>query len=198
MTLSPPPIILASSSRYRRQLLDQLGLKYDWAAPDIDESPLPTETPDALAIRLAKEKAVALQEQFPRHLLIASDQVAVNSGRMMGKSGSRERAIEQLTSCSGNSVEFLTSLCVLNTLSGREHISLSRYRVQFRALTANQIENYIDRDQPFDCAGSFKVEGLGAALFLSHEGEDPSSLIGLPLISLCTALLDEGIDPLVR
>ncbi|WP_426417817.1 Maf family protein [Aestuariirhabdus sp. LZHN29] len=198
MTTILPPLVLASSSPYRRILLDQLDLTYDWAAPDIDETPIPGEPADRLAIRLAKEKARSLSSRFTHHLLIASDQVAVIDDALLGKPGGRPQAITQLKACSGRRVSFLTSLCVLNTATGKEHISLSPYSVQFRELTHTQIESYLDRDQPFDCAGSFKVEGLGAALFLSHEGEDPSSLIGLPLIQLCTALQAEGVDPLVR
>ncbi|RRJ84698.1 Maf family protein [Aestuariirhabdus litorea] len=197
MNSSPPRLLLASSSRYRRMLLDQLGLVYDWEAPGIDETPALGEHPETLALRLAREKALCLRDRYPNHLLIASDQVAVLGDQLLGKPGSRERAVEQLRICSGRRVDFLTSLCVFNSTSGVERLSVSRYAVQFRVLSPTQIERYIDREQPFDCAGSFKVEGLGAALFSAQYGEDPSSLIGLPLIALCDALYAEGVDPLL-
>ncbi len=196
MHRNPPKIILASSSPYRRALLQQLGLSFDWVAPEIDESRLKNEPPEQLVTRLARQKAEALQGQFSNHLLIASDQVAVLNGQVLGKPGSSAHAEVQLKNCSGQKVTFLTSLSVLNTKTNKRHLELDRYVVEFRHLSDAQIKQYIKRDNPIDCAGSFKVEGLGAALFKRHHGNDPSSLIGLPIILLCSALLEEGVDVL--
>jgi len=191
------PIVLASGSSYRRQLLDKLGINYHWHAPDIDESPLPNESPVELVTRLAEQKAHALASDYPAHLIIGSDQVAVLNGKILGKPGSIERARNQLTAASGNTVTFLTGLCLLNSATGHCQTGCENYRVSFRELSADRIENYLQKDQPFDCAGSFKAEGLGICLFRKLEGDDPNTLIGLPLIALITMLNNEGIDVLL-
>jgi MAF protein len=188
-----PDVVLASSSRYRQTVLAKLGLPFTAAAPDIDESPLPGEAPHALVARLAAAKARALAARFPNHLIIGSDQVAVLDGRMLGKPGTEPAAREQLRIASGRCVEFLTGLCLLDSASGSEHLVVEPFRVHFRTLTETQITHYVDREQPLDCAGSFKSEGLGIALFEKLEGDDPNALIGLPLIRLVRLLEQAGV-----
>lgn len=188
------PILLASGSPYRRQLLDKLGFDYGWHAPDIDESPQTDEAPADLVVRLAQQKTVALAVDYPRHLIIGSDQVAVLNGKILGKPGNMERAREQLMAASGNTVTFLTGLCLLNSATSNYQTSCESYSVTFRELSATHIENYLQKDQPFDCAGSFKAEGLGICLFHKLEGDDPNTLIGLPLIALINMLKREGIE----
>lgn len=187
------PIILASSSPYRRRLLEQIGLAFEWASPDIDETALPVETPEALVQRLAYAKAEALAKHYPGHWIIGSDQAASLQGDVLGKPGNIDNAREQLRSCRGQRVEFLTGLCLLNTHTKKSETILERFSVVFRDLTNAQIDRYLEREQPFDCAGSFKVEGLGIALFERLEGDDPNALIGLPLIQLVTLLQRAGI-----
>jgi len=183
-----PDLVLASSSRYRQMLLHKLGLPFEAASPDIDESPLPGEPPHALVRRLAIAKAQALAGRFPNHLIIGSDQVACVEGRILGKPGSAETACGQLRLASGRSVELLTGLCLLDSSSGAFDVTVEPFRVHFRTLTETQIERYVAREQPLDCAGSFKSEGLGIALFEKLEGDDPNALIGLPLIRLVQML----------
>jgi len=190
---NPLPLVLASSSSYRKALLDKLGLPYETASPDIDEAPHPAEAPESQARRLATEKARVLAGRFPAHLIIGSDQVAVAAGLRLGKPGSRENAIAQLRASAGKSVVFHTALCVLNSQTGETQVDADRTVVHFRALTDQQIEHYVDREQPLDCAGSFKSEGLGIALFERIEGEDPNALIGLPLIRLIRVLEAFGV-----
>jgi septum formation protein len=192
----PRSLILASSSPYRRHLLEQLGLPFECAAPHIKEEALPDEGPEALARRLAAEKATALSAQFPGALIIGSDQVAELDNRPQGKPGNLENAIRQLRACSGRQVSFHTGISVLDTASGRQHTEVEKFTVLFRKLSEQQILNYLEREQPFDCAGSFKVEGLGIALFEKMEGSDYNSLIGLPLIRLVTLLTEFGLNPL--
>ncbi|KUJ84686.1 septum formation inhibitor Maf [Microbulbifer flavimaris] len=192
----PRSMILASSSPYRRQLLEQLGLPFQCAAPHIKEEALPGEGAEALARRLAAEKATALGARFPDALIIGSDQVAELDGRPQGKPGNLENAIRQLQACSGRKVNFHTGISVLDTTSGRQHTEVEKFTVYFRDLPEQQILNYLEREQPFDCAGSFKVEGLGIALFEKMEGSDYNSLIGLPLIRLVTLLTEFGLNPL--
>lgn len=191
-----PHLVLASSSRYRQALLGKLGLPFTAASPDIDESPLPGETPRALVERLAAAKARALTTRFPHHLIIGSDQVACLDERILGKPGTGAAACEQLRLASGRSVEFLTGLCLLDSASGVEHTLTEPFQVHFRTLTETQIARYVEREQPLDCAGSFKSEGLGIALFERLEGNDPNSLIGLPLISLISLLEQAGVTVL--
>ncbi|KGD61354.1 maf protein [Alcanivorax jadensis T9] len=189
-----PALLLASSSPFRRQLLDKLGLDFIHQSPDIDESPLADESPVALVMRLAREKAGALAGSHPDTLIIGSDQVAVIGDRVLGKPGTREKAIEQLSAASGQRVTFLTGLCLLNTATGRTQVACDPFHVQFRTLRPAQIERYVDAEQPLNCAGSFKSEGLGIVLFKAMEGRDPNTLVGLPLILLTEFLAAEGIS----
>jgi septum formation protein len=186
------PLILASSSRYRRQLLDKLQLPYAWHSPDIDETPHADELPEQLVARLARQKALALGERFPANLIIGSDQVATLEKRILGKPGSHRKAVEQLMLMQGKTVDFITGLALLNSRSGNLQCITDVYRVTFRPLTIEEIDNYLLREQPYDCAGSFKCEGLGIGLFSSMNGSDPNSLVGLPLIQLVNLLQQEG------
>jgi MAF protein len=188
------PLLLASSSPYRRELLSRLHIPFGWAAPDIDESPLPEERPEALVRRLTEGKARALAASHPDHLIIGSDQVAVLDGRIIGKPGEHTRAAEQLQAASGRSVSFLTGLALFNSRTGRCQIDCVPFTVHFRELGAAAIERYLQIEQPYDCAGSFKAEGLGISLFRRTEGEDSTSLIGLPLIRLVDMLHAEGLQ----
>ena len=191
------PILLASSSIYRRSLLARLGLEFEHANPDIDESALSNETPDHLVTRLALAKASALMETYPGHLIIGSDQVAVLDNQVMGKPYTYERAFEQLLAASNKEVIFKTGLCLLDARSGKSQVSVEEFKVHFRKLSNEQIHHYLTYEQPYDCAGSFKCEGLGIALFKALNGNDPNSLIGLPLIRLVDMLVAAGIDPLL-
>ena len=188
------PLILASSSPYRRELLQRLRLPFECASPDIDESPLPGESAEQLVRRLAEAKARALAARFPEHLIIGSDQAAVQGQAILGKPHTLERAMEQLKAASGNSVSFLTGLALLDSASGRCQVDCIPFRVHFRELDEARIHRYLEAEQPFDCAGSFKAEGLGVSLFRATEGEDGTSLVGLPLIRLVDMLLAEGVQ----
>jgi MAF protein len=195
---TPLPLILGSSSPYRRGLLQRLGLPFDCASPDIDESPLPNESPAARAERLAIQKAQALAKDFPAHLIIGSDQVAAlddehGHEKHLGKPGNRDNAIAQLSSASGKTMRFHTGLCLLNSQTGDYQSLVEPFAVQFRRLTDDEIARYVDSEKPFDCAGSFKSEGLGITLFEGFDGRDPNALIGLPLIALCGMLRNLGI-----
>lgn len=191
------PLLLASSSQYRRELLARLGLAFEWANPDIDESPQPNESANALVTRLSKAKAEALISEFPQHLIIGSDQVAVLGNKIIGKPHTYETAFAQLRAASGNQVIFKTGLCLLNAISGQSQVSVEEFTVHFRKLSDEQIHHYLTYEQPYDCAGSFKCEGLGIALFSKLSGDDPNTLIGLPLIRLVDMLKNVGVDPLV-
>lgn len=184
------PIVLASSSKYRSQLFEKLGLAFTHHAANVDETPQIGEPPDALVTRLAVAKALVVGKTFPHHVIIGSDQVAAFDGEILGKPGDRDVAIQQLHRQAGRQVTFYTGLCVLDSASGRYLADLDATTVHFKPLSPTQIERYVDRDQPFDCAGSFKSEGLGIALFSKIVGEDPNALIGLPLIKL-VALLEQ-------
>jgi septum formation protein len=188
------PVVLASSSASRRQLLARLGLIFDYSAPDIDERPRHGETALALVRRLAGAKAVAVAGRYPAATVIGSDQVALNGDAIMGKPGTRENAVTQLQAASGRSVSFLTSLCVLQPGSQKTIIEVVETEVVFRRLSITQIESYVDAEQPFDCAGSFKAEGLGIALFERISSNDPTALLGLPLIALVGMLNACGLD----
>jgi septum formation protein len=192
--MNSKPLILASTSPYRRQLLERLKLPFTTVSPRIDETPLPGETPRQLVLRLSEQKARATAAVHSGSLIIGSDQTAVLNHEMLGKSGNRTNAFAQLKKCSGNSVTFHTGLCVLDTGSGRIQLDDIEYTVKFRVLTPQQIERYIDSEQPFDCAGSFKAESLGITLFEHMQGDDPTALIGLPLIRLTTMLQNAGIQ----
>lgn len=187
------PLVLASSSPYRRELLARLRQPFTWAAPAIDETPLPNESAEALVRRLAEAKARALSELHPANLIIGSDQVAVLGNQILGKPHDFSRARSQLMAASGASVTFLTGLALLNSASSHCQVDLVPFTVHFRALDEEQISRYLQAEQPYDCAGSFKAEGLGVSLFRATEGEDNTSLIGLPLIRLVQMLEREGI-----
>jgi septum formation protein len=187
-------LLLASSSLYRRQLLEKLQLDFDWDKPDIDETPNTGETPTDLVLRLASVKAKALASKYPQHLIIGSDQVAAFNHQIIGKPGNHQKAFAQLKTFSGNKVIFYTGLCLFNPQTQTCHTQVETYQVHFRNLTDAQIENYLQRETPYDCAGSFKSEGLGISLFQSMEGRDPNSLIGLPLIALVDLLEKEGVS----
>ena len=189
-----PPLILASSSAYRRELLARLQLPFDSQAPDIDESRYPEEPAETLVRRLAEAKARALSAQYPHPLIIGSDQVAVLDDQVLGKPHTFERAQQQLRSASGRSVTFLTGLTLLDSASGQCQVDCVPFTVHFRTLDDACIQRYLQREQPYDCAGSFKSEGLGISLFRSTEGSDATSLIGLPLIRLVDMLLSTGVE----
>ena len=189
-------LILASSSPYRAQLLAKLGLPFSTQRPDIDESPEGQEAPDALVARLAEEKARAVASDHESALIIGSDQVAVCEGEILGKPGTEARACEQLSRLSGNAVLFLTGLCLLDVARDRAQTAVVDTVVHFRNLTAKEISNYVLREQPLDCAGAFKSEALGIALFDAIDTTDPNALIGLPLIQLCRMLRAAGLDVL--
>ena len=186
-------LVLASTSAYRRELLQRFGLPFEVARPDIDESPLPDETPQATAERLAVEKARAVAGQFEDALIIGSDQVAHMGDTRFGKPGTVERAVAQLQSMSGRTVVFHTALAVLNTRSGRVQLDAVPTEVRFRSLTDDEIVRYVNRELPLDCAGSAKSEGLGITLLDALAGDDPNALVGLPLIALARMLRNEGI-----
>jgi len=189
-------LVLASTSPYRRTLLERLGLAFETAAPETDETPLENEMPNALVARLSEAKARAIAAQFSDALIIGSDQVAVLDNHILGKPGNHEKAIQQLRTTSGRQVNFLTGLCLLNSKTGRCHVTVVPFSVTFRPLNETQIEQYLLRDKPYQCAGSFRSEGLGISLFEKMEGNDPNALIGLPLIELTTLLAKEGMDVL--
>ena len=187
-----PPLILASTSPFRRELLQRLCIDFSTAAPDIDESAHPGEKPSELVQRLSEAKARAIGASR-QGLIIGSDQVATTGDDILGKPGSHEKAVEQLQYLSGKSVCFYTGLCLLNTETDNARLEVVPYTVLFRRLDDSQIENYLRADKPYNCAGSFKSEGLGITLFERMEGDDPSALIGLPLIKLTTMLREAGI-----
>lgn len=196
MSSAQPALVLASTSPYRRALLERLGLTFVTASPDVDESRRVGEPAQVLVLRLAEAKARAVAAAHPNALIIGSDQVACLDETILGKPGDRANAIAQLERASGRAVRFQTGLCVLDTRNGQAQTCVEPFHVHFRPLTRLQIEGYLDREQPYDCAGSFKSEGLGIALFERLEGEDPNALIGLPLIRLIRLLEAAGIDPL--
>jgi len=189
-----PPLVLASSSSFRRTLLERLGLPFTIAVSDVDETRRPDESPQELVVRLAETKARAVVADHPNALIIGSDQVAYLEGRVIGKPGGRAQAIAQLTRASARQVVFYTGLCLFNAATGYAQLCCEPFRVHFRHLSPARIEAYIDRERPFNCAGSFRSEGLGIALFERLEGEDPNALIGLPLMRLISMLEAEGID----
>jgi septum formation protein len=192
----PRPLVLGSTSPYRRELLGRLGLRFAVAAPDIDETALPAETPAQTAVRLAEAKARAVAARFPKALVIGSDQIADCAGQPIGKPGNRDAAVAQLRALSGKTVVFHTGLALVDAASGRCHAALVDVASTFRSLQSADIDAYLDREAPFDCAGSVKAEGLGIALFERIESDDPTALIGLPLIALSRLLREEGVDVL--
>ena len=187
-------LVLASSSHYRRVLLERLKYPFEVAQPELDESPLPAEPPHATAERLALAKARAVQPHFAEALIIGSDQVAYADGRVFGKPGTRQRAMEQLHELSGRTVVFHTALCVLDSATGSARQRAVPTEVRFRPLSAMEIERYVSVDQPYDCAGSARSEGLGIGLLEYIRGDDPTALVGLPLIALCDLLRGHGLN----
>jgi len=183
-------LLLGSTSRYRRELLERLRLPFETAAPEVDESPLPGEAPAALAARLAVAKARAVARQHPEAWVIGSDQVAELDGLALGKPGDRARALGQLRASAGREVHFHTAFCLVRGEDAIEGKDLTR--VRFRALSDDEIGRYLDAEQPYDCAGSFKCEGLGISLFEAIDNRDPTALVGLPLIALSAALRRAG------
>ncbi|ODC02987.1 septum formation protein Maf [Terasakiispira papahanaumokuakeensis] len=208
------PLILASGSIYRQQLLQKLRLPFVTASPDIDETPLANETPSALVKRLAWHKAAAVAEQHPDALVIGSDQVCIaddspqdpanpmvkkvdeKNATILGKPGTPERAVAQLMALNGRRITLLTGLCLFDSASLEAHTIVEPFTVHFRTLSRAEIEHYVALEQPLDCAGSFKAEGLGITLFERLEGDDPNTLIGLPLIRLTQLLQKMGVNPL--
>ncbi|MGH8183197.1 MAG: Maf family protein [Rhodanobacteraceae bacterium] len=191
--MSAPGIVLASTSRYRAELLRRIIRDFEQASPDVDESTLPGEPPPARASRLAEAKARALASKLRNALVIGSDQVAALDNTIMHKPGSIENAHEQLRASSGKTVDFFTGLCVIDARDGQHHVMLDHTRVVFRTLTDAEIQRYVANERPLDCAGSFKSEGAGIALFERIESEDPTALIGLPLITLARLLRQMGV-----
>ena len=194
--MSPPPLILGSTSRYRRELLERLGLHFTVVAPRVDESPRAGERPAELALRLALEKARAVAALHPDAVVISADQVADLDGEAIGKPGDHGRAVAQLRRMSGRRVVFQTALAVARPAAGFERAMLAAVQVRFRSLSDAEIERYLRLEQPYDCAGSAKSEGLGVALLEAIESDDPTALVGLPLIRTCMLLREAGIDPL--
>ena len=200
MHQSPPlvrTLVLGSTSRYRRELLQRLGLPFTVAAPDADETPLPGETPHALALRLALAKAHAVAAQHPDAVVIGSDQVADVDGQPIGKPGTHERAVAQLRAMSGREIVFQTAVAVVRADAGFERALLAPVRVRFRTLGDAEIERYLRLEQPYDCAGSAKSETLGIALLSAIDSDDPTALVGLPLIRTCELLRAAGLDPVL-
>lgn len=190
--MSVPRIVLGSTSRYRAGLLRRIIDDFEQVAPETDETPLPDETPRARAARLAEAKARAAAANLHDTLVIGSDQVAALGNTVLHKPGSIEIAHEQLRASSGEIVDFYTGLCVLDTRDGRRRSSLDHTRVVFRELTDTEIDRYLERERPLDCAGSFKSEAAGIALFDRIESSDPTALVGLPLIALARLLREAG------
>lgn len=187
-------LILGSTSIYRRELLERLRIPFTVESPCVDETPLANETPAAIAQRLALAKALAVAERHPGSVVIGSDQVADLDGLPLGKPGNHERAVQQLQKMSGNVVVFQTAVAVVCKESGFQQQSLATVKVKFRNLGAPEIENYLRAEQPYDCAGSAKSEGLGIALLDSIDNDDPTALVGLPLIRTANMLRAAGID----
>lgn len=186
-------LVLASSSPYRRELLARLHIPFEVMSPDVDETPLPDEKPQDTALRLAQLKARAVADRFPDALIIGSDQVAMLDDTQFGKPHTFENAKQQLTLASGRKMIFHTALCLFNSKSGNMQARVVPIGVQFRRLDEAQIERYLHKEQPYNCAGSAKSEGLGIALVERFEGDDPNALVGLPLIALVEMLNNEGV-----
>ncbi len=188
-------LVLASTSPYRRELLQRLRLPFEIAAPEVDETPLNGESAHATSLRLAQEKARAVARNYPDALIIGSDQVALLEGQQIGKPLTHERAIAQLQAMRGKTTVFYTALALYNSRTGKMQTGVEETRVTLRALSDAEIENYLCKEQPYHCAGSAKSEGLGIALMQSMNGNDPNALVGLPLILLCDMLRNEQVAP---
>ena len=194
--LPMPPLVLGSTSRYRRELLARLRLPFEVAAPQVDETPRPGETPAELALRLALDKARDVAARHPGAVVIGADQVCDLDGEPLGKPGDHARAVAQLQRLSGRTAVFQTALAVLRPATGHEAAQLAPVRVRFRTLSAAEIEHYLRLEQPYDCAGSAKCETLGIALLDAIHSDDPTALVGLPLIRTCQLLRAAGLGPL--
>lgn len=190
---TPAQLVLASTSTYRRELLTRLGIPFETANPATDESALADETPEQMALRLSEAKARAVAEKLPNALIIGSDQVAILDGKIFGKPGNHENAVRQLQTMRGRTVNFFTGLCLVNSKTGTARTRGVATLVTFRDLSDTEIENYLHREKPYNCAGSAKSEGLGIAVIARMQGDDPNALIGLPLIALCDLLREEGV-----
>ena len=186
-------LVLASTSPFRRAILEKLGLPFETRAPQTDETRLADETPERLVRRLSEAKARAVAGEFPDALIIGSDQVAVIDDEILGKPGTHENAVAQLQRTSGRTVRFFTGLCLLNAATGNCQLEVVPFDVVFRKLSDAQIENYLQKEKPYNCAGSFKSEALGIALFEKLQGDDPNTLMGLPLIRLVRMLEKENL-----
>lgn len=191
-----PTLILASSSRYRREVLEKLHLPFECVSPEIDETPLPNESPEQTSLRLAESKARKVAEAYPEALIIGCDQVATVDGLQIGKPGNHDNAVKQLTMLSGREVIFHSAICLYNTAKQDMQSTITPYSVKFKPLTPVQIETYLRLEQPYDCAGSAKSEGMGIALLEYMRGDDPNALIGLPIIALVNMLQQVGVDVL--
>ena len=191
--VTPQPLVLASTSPFRRMLLERLDLPFSTCSPEVDESVLPGESPLELVNRLSEAKARAALVSHPDALIIGSDQVAIVDGKIVGKPGEHAAAFQQLRNASGKTVRFLTGLCLLNARTHAVQLDVVHYEVTFRKLDDSKIENYLRHDEPYGCAGSFRSEALGVALFQRMSGDDPNALMGLPLIRLIEMLEKEGV-----
>jgi len=189
-----PRLVLASTSRYRRSLLERLGVAFEVADPGVDETRHPGEAPESLARRLAEAKALAVAERFPAALIIGCDQVAHCDGEIFSKPGTHANAVRQLRALSGRAALFHTAVCVHDAMERSTEVRVVPCRVSFRVLDDATIERYLQKEQPYDCAGSAKSEGLGIALIARIEGDDPNALVGLPLIALVDLLRERGVD----
>lgn len=191
-----PTFILASSSRYRREVLEKLHLPFECVSPNIDETPLADESPEQTSLRLAESKARKVAEAYPEALIIGCDQVATVDGLQIGKPGNHDNAVKQLTMLSGREVIFHSAICLYNSTNMHMQSTIAPYYVKFKPLTPVQIETYLRLEQPYDCAGSAKSEGMGIALLEYMRGDDPNALIGLPVIALVNMLQQAGVDVL--
>lgn len=187
-------LALASSSRYRRELLTRFRVPFVWQSPCIDETPRPAEIPTDTALRLAEAKAQALQETFADHLIIGSDQVACFADHQLSKPGNHQNAVSQLQRFSGRTVQFFTAVCVYNSRSKASQTALTQTTVRFRQISDDEIEHYLRIEQPYNCTGSFMAEGLGITLFNQISSDDPTAIIGLPLIKLRQLLAEQGYN----
>ena len=189
-------LVLASTSPFRRDLLNRLGISFKTVNPQTDESLLPGETPENAALRLSEAKAHAVAHLYPDALIIGSDQVAILEGQVYGKPGTHDNAVKQLQTMRGKTVNFFTGLCLLDARTGKAQVRGVPTLVTFRDLTDEEIENYLRRERPYNCAGAAKSEGLGIAIIARMQGDDPNALIGLPLIALCDLLREAGFPVL--
>jgi len=187
-------LVLASTSAFRKSVLERLHIPFEIFAPTVDETPQYNEPPRMLVSRLAELKAKSAEQSYPQALIIGSDQMAIVGSTLLGKPNCHEKAVKQLTYVSGKQVDFLTGLCLLNTNTNQIQTDVVRFGVKFRQLSKSQIENYLIKDKPYNCSGSFKSEGLGIALLDRMIGSDPTAIIGLPLIRLVRMLEAEGMQ----